>query len=79
MLPFLPYNHLPIGDDAPGEVNAIVEIPRGSSNKYEYDAKMGLFNLDRPLYSPLFYPSQRRPHRPLRLSDGPLTAPETAC
>ncbi len=46
----------PSGDDAPEEVNAVVEIPRGSSNKYEYDSKMGLFKRDRPLYSPLFYP-----------------------
>ena len=56
MLPFMPYNHLPIGENAPHEVNAIIEIPRGSSNKYEYDANLGVFKLDRPLYSPLFYP-----------------------
>lgn len=52
----MPYKNLPIGDDAPDEVNAIIEIPRGSSNKYEYDAELGVFKLDRPLYSPLFYP-----------------------
>ncbi len=34
----------------------IVEIPKNSSNKYEYDGKLGLFRLDRALYSPLHYP-----------------------
>lgn len=34
----------------------IVEIPKNSANKYEYDSKLGLFRLDRPLYSPLHYP-----------------------
>jgi inorganic pyrophosphatase len=54
--PFTPYNNLPIGPRAPEEVNAVIEIPRGSSNKYEYDTELGVFKLDRPLYSPLFYP-----------------------
>ena len=52
----MPYRDLPVGDNAPEEVNAVIEIPRGSSNKYEYDPQLGLFRLDRPLYSPLFYP-----------------------
>lgn len=52
----MPYENVPIGDNAPEEVNAIIEIPRGSSNKYEYDPKIGVFKLDRTLYSPLFYP-----------------------
>src|SRR5438105_4599290 len=34
----------------------IVEIPRNSSNKYEYDGELGVFRLDRTLYSPLHYP-----------------------
>ena len=34
----------------------IVEIPKNSSNKYEYDGKLGVFRLDRALYSPLHYP-----------------------
>lgn len=34
----------------------IVEIPKNSSNKYEYDGELGLFRLDRALYSPLHYP-----------------------
>lgn len=34
----------------------IVEIPKNSSNKYEYDGELNLFRLDRALYSPLHYP-----------------------
>jgi inorganic pyrophosphatase len=34
----------------------IVEIPKNSSNKYEYDPALGVFRLDRALYSPLHYP-----------------------
>src|SRR6476659_8083769 len=46
----------PIGRNAPQEVNAIVEIPKGSSNKYEFDLQYQVFFLDRVLYSPLYYP-----------------------
>ncbi|MCC7496290.1 MAG: inorganic diphosphatase [Bryobacterales bacterium] len=34
----------------------IVEVPKNSANKYEYDGKLGLFRLDRVLYSPVHYP-----------------------
>jgi inorganic pyrophosphatase len=44
------------GPDCPELVRAIVEIPKNSSNKYEYDGKLGLFRLDRALYSPMHYP-----------------------
>lgn len=46
----------PIGRDAPTEVHGIVEIPRGSSNKYEFDRQHEVFHLDRALFSPLYYP-----------------------
>ena len=36
---------------------AIVEIPRGSRNKYEMDHKTGIFRLDRVLYSSVHYPA----------------------
>jgi inorganic pyrophosphatase len=44
------------GPDCPERVRVIVEIPKNSANKYEYDGKLGVFRLDRPLYSPLHYP-----------------------
>lgn len=45
-----------IGPDAPESFNAVIEIPRGSTNKYEVDQTTGTIMLDRVLYSPLFYP-----------------------
>jgi inorganic pyrophosphatase len=50
------YLRLPIGTEAPHVVNAIVEIPRDSVNKYEYDVALNVFRLDRNLYSPVHYP-----------------------
>lgn len=44
------------GPDSPELVRAIIEIPKGSSNKYEYDGNLHMFRLDRALYSPLHYP-----------------------
>jgi inorganic pyrophosphatase len=38
-------------------VDALVEIPRGSRNKYEYDPVARRIRLDRVLYSPLHYPA----------------------
>src|SRR5450631_4299820 len=48
--------NVPIGPDAPEKFNAVIEIPRGSTNKYEVDAATGIIKLDRVLFSPLFYP-----------------------
>ncbi len=39
----------------PDVVEIIVEIPRGSRNKYEYDEKAKVFRLDRVLSSAVFY------------------------
>lgn len=44
------------GPDCPDIVRLVVEIPKGSTNKYEYDGKLGVFRLDRVLYSPVHYP-----------------------
>jgi inorganic pyrophosphatase len=40
----------------PEKVNVIIEIPRGSENKYEVDKETGLLRLDRPLFSSVHYP-----------------------
>lgn len=45
-----------IGPDVPDKVNVVIEIPQGSTNKYEIDPDTGIVWLDRVLYSPLFYP-----------------------
>lgn len=49
-------SHLSAGERAPELVNAVIEVPVGSSNKYEYDPEVGIFRLDRVLYSPMHYP-----------------------
>lgn len=46
-----------IGKDSPEVFNVVVEIPKGSHNKYEFDDKTGVFKLDRVLFPPLFYPA----------------------
>jgi inorganic pyrophosphatase len=49
-------HNLGAGEKAPEIVTAVIEIPKGSQNKYEYDEKRGVFALDRVLYSPMHYP-----------------------
>ena len=44
------------GPHCPELVQVIIEIPKGSTNKYEYDPEFGVFRLDRTLYSPVHYP-----------------------
>ncbi|MEA2622764.1 MAG: inorganic pyrophosphatase [Chloroflexota bacterium] len=39
----------------PRVIEVIVEIPRGSRNKYEFDKEAGVFRLDRVLSSAVFY------------------------
>lgn len=41
----------------PEDFTAVVEIPRGSSCKYELDKKTGLVRLDRVLYTATHYPA----------------------
>ncbi len=49
---------LPVGKNPPHEINCLVEIPRGCTNKYEYDEDLGIFKLDRVLYEAIFYPAE---------------------
>jgi inorganic pyrophosphatase len=51
-----PWHDLAPGPNPPGEMTVVVEIPRGSRNKYELDKESGLFRLDRVLYSAVHYP-----------------------
>jgi inorganic pyrophosphatase len=50
------YLDLPIGDGTPELITAVIEIPQGGINKYEYDKKLHVFRLDRNLHSPVHYP-----------------------
>ncbi len=38
-------------------IEVIIEIPKGSRNKYEFDHKRKVFKLDRMLFSSMHYPS----------------------
>jgi inorganic pyrophosphatase len=44
------------GKCPPEQVTAVIEIPRGSRNKYELDKDSGMLRLDRVLYSAVHYP-----------------------
>lgn len=48
-----------MSDATQGEitVEAFIEIPRGSRNKYEYDEELGMIRLDRVLFSSVHYPT----------------------
>src|ERR1700759_4176658 len=51
-----PWHGVPVGENAPRVVNAIIEIPQGSRCKYEIDKDSGLLKLDRVIYSSIYYP-----------------------
>src|SRR5215208_3213147 len=48
---------LPIGEDAPRLVNAVIEVPVGSRNKYEYEPDLGVIVRDRVLPGAVRYPT----------------------
>ena len=50
------YN-IPVHKSSPRVVNAVIEIPKGSSVKYEYNSELGVFEYDRALDSAMVYPS----------------------
>jgi inorganic pyrophosphatase len=39
------FDKLPVFDEESGELNVVIETPKGSRNKYAYDEKLGLFVL----------------------------------
>lgn len=51
------FHRIELNKKTPELVNVVVEIPRGSHNKYEYDEETGEIRLDRILYSAVFYPT----------------------
>jgi inorganic pyrophosphatase len=56
MSSFLYWHDLPAGPNPPDTIYAVVEVPKGNRNKYEYDKETGVIKLDRVLYSALHYP-----------------------
>jgi inorganic pyrophosphatase len=49
--------HVNLGREFPNKFNAIVEIPKDTNAKYEYDPESGLLKLDRCLISSMRYPA----------------------
>lgn len=52
-----PWHDVTPGENIPHEVTAVIEIPMGSSVKYELDKQTGLLKMDRILYSAVYYPA----------------------
>jgi inorganic pyrophosphatase len=50
------WHKLPAGPQPPDRMFAVIEVPKGTRNKYEYDKDFGAIRLNRVLYSPLHYP-----------------------
>lgn len=48
------YHEVPCG--TPDEFHVIVDIPKGSTNKYEYDEEGGYYKLDRTIYHSMYFP-----------------------
>ena len=51
------YEKIPVGRDAPKTVNCVIEIPRDTNQKYEFDSEIQAFRLDRILKSAMRYPA----------------------
>ncbi len=52
-----PWHDLHLGDNPSEMVECVIEVPKGSKNKYELDKKSGMLRLDRVLYSSVHYPA----------------------
>jgi inorganic pyrophosphatase len=51
------WHDVELGDQAPDQVAAVIEVPKGSKTKYELDKKSGLIRVDRVLFSSVHYPA----------------------
>ena len=51
-----PWHDIPTGRRPPHELTAVIEIPTNERNKYELDKELGVYRLDRVLYSAVHYP-----------------------
>ena len=50
------YFDLPLGDGFPEIINCVVEIPKDTNVKYEYDPDLDIFKVDRCLISAMRHP-----------------------
>lgn len=52
-----PWHDISPGEHVPKEFTCVIEIPLGSSVKYELEKESGLIKMDRVLYSAVYYPA----------------------
>lgn len=52
-----PWHDVDLGDKVPELFPVVIEVPKGSKNKYELDKKSGLIRVDRVLFSSVHYPA----------------------
>ncbi|MCB0343241.1 MAG: inorganic diphosphatase [Pseudobdellovibrionaceae bacterium] len=52
-----PWHDVSLGNDVPHSFPAVIEVPKGSKNKYELDKPTGLIRVDRVLFSSVQYPA----------------------
>ena len=52
-----PWHDIEVGEKIPEILSAVIEVPKGSKNKYELDKQTGLLRVDRVLYSSVHYPA----------------------
>lgn len=52
-----PWHDVQLGDNVPQVIPALIEVPKGSKNKYELDKDTGLIRVDRVLFSSVQYPA----------------------
>jgi len=50
------FKKISVGKNPPHEINVLIEIPQGSSVKYELDKDSGVLMVDRLLYTSMTYP-----------------------
>lgn len=52
-----PWHDVDLGEDIPHSFPVIIEVPKGSKNKYELDKHTGMIKVDRVLFSSVQYPA----------------------
>lgn len=52
-----PWHDVELDDRVPQLVPVVIEVPKGSKNKYELDKQSGLLKVDRVLFSSVVYPA----------------------
>lgn len=52
-----PWHDLSLGNQVPDYITSVIEVPKGSKNKYELDKESGMIRVDRVLFSSIHYPA----------------------